>query len=69
MLWLIGILKFIFAFIGLFATAMLILSIISSIVNPQISVEGSEIKEKGLNARYMMAIIMSVAWALVIALP
>lgn len=69
MLWLIGILKFIFAALGMFMTVMLILAIISSIINPQMSLEGDKIVENGLNARYMMAIIMSIAWAIVIALP
>lgn len=69
MLWLIGILKFIFAALGMFMTVMLILAIISSIINPQMSLEGDKVVENGLNARYMMAIIMSIAWAIVIALP
>ena len=66
MLWLIGILKFIFAALGMFTTVMLILAIISSIINPQMSLEGDKVV---LNARYMMVIIMSIAWAIVIALP
>lgn len=33
------------------------------------SLEGDKVVENGLNARYMMAIIMSIAWAIVIALP
>ena len=66
MLWLIGILKFIFAALGMFTTVMLILAIISSIINPQMSLEGDKVVE---NARYMMVIIMSIAWAIVIALP
>ena len=69
MLWLIGILKFIFAALGMFMTVMLILAIISSIINPQMSLEGDKVVENGLNARYMMSIIMSIAWAIVIALP
>lgn len=69
MLWLIGILKFIFAALGMFMTVMLILAIISSIINPQMSLEGDKVVENGLNARYMMVIIMSIAWAIVIALP
>lgn len=69
MLWLIGILKFIFAALGIFMTVMLILAIISSIINPQMSLEGDKVVENGLNARYMMVIIMSIAWAIVIALP
>ena len=69
MLWLIGILKFIFAALGMFMAVMLILAIISSIINPQMSLEGDKVVENGLNARYMMAIIMSIAWAIVIALP
>ena len=69
MLWLIGILKFIFASIGAFSGLLLIMSIISSIVNPQITLVGNEAIEKGLNARYIMAIISSIAWAIVIALP
>lgn len=69
MLWLIGILKFIFAALGMFMAVMLILAIISSIINPQMSLEGDKVVENGLNARYMMVIIMSIAWAIVIALP
>lgn len=69
MLWIIGIVKFIFAALGMSMTVMLILSIISSIINPQMSLEGDKVIEAGLNARYMMAIIMSISWAIVIALP
>lgn len=69
MLWIIGIVKFIFAALGMSMTVMLILSIISSIINPQMSLEGDKVVEAGLNARYMMAIIMSISWAIVIALP
>ena len=69
MLWLIGILKFIFASVGMFMGLMLIMATISSIVNPQISMEDNKIVEKGQNARIMMTLITSIAWALVIALP
>lgn len=70
MAWLIGILKFIFSFIGIASTVLFVLACMTSIVNPQIKVtEEGKTEEKGTNTRYMLGLIMSIAWALVIALP
>lgn len=68
MIWLVGILKFISAFIGITTTGLFIMSCISSIINPQLIVEGDTVKEKNQNSRYMLLLITAVAWALVIAL-
>ena len=68
MIWVVGILKFISAFIGITTTGLFIMSCISSIINPQLIVEGDTVKEKNQNSRYMLLLITAVAWALVIAL-
>lgn len=69
MLIFLGILKFLFSAVGLFLTWVLILNIISSIVNPQIIVENGVPSEKNNNARFIFALIISICWAIVIALP
>lgn len=68
MVWIVGILKFISAFIGISTTGIFIMSCISSVVNPQLIVEGDTVREKNQNSRYMFLLITAVAWALVIAL-
>lgn len=69
MAWLIGILKFIFATIGFFATGLCILNTVSAIINPQITVNEGQVTEKNANARIMFLIIASLCWGVVIALP
>ena len=68
MIWVVGILKFISAFIGITTTGLFMMSCISSIINPQWIVEGDTVKEKNQNSRYMLLLITAIAWALVIAL-
>lgn len=69
MAWLIGIITFICAFIGIATTGIFILLCISSIINPQISVDkDGNVSEKHNNARIMYLLISSIAWAIVIAL-
>lgn len=69
MVWIIGIIKFIFAAVAVFTTCLLITNTISSIISPEIVEENGVVREKGVNARYIMVLIMSAAWAIVIALP
>lgn len=69
MVWLIGILKFITATIGFFASVLLALNTIQGIVNPQIEVIENKTIERGQNARYILGLIASVAWGITIALP
>lgn len=70
MIWLVGILKFLFGTIGVFCICAFVLSCISSIVNPNLDIdeEGNKVGDKYDNVRYILAIIMSVAWGIVIAL-
>lgn len=69
MAWVLGILTFICAFIAIASTGIFILLCISSIVNPQLSVDDKgNVVEKHNNARIMYLLILSIAWALVIAL-
>ncbi len=65
---LLGILNFIFCTIGVFFTCLFVLSCIGGIINPQIEIVDGKPVEKGDNARIMFAIIMSIAWGLVVAL-
>ena len=69
MAWVLGIITFICAFIAISSTGLFILLCISSIINPQISVdEKGEVREKNNNARIMYLLISAIAWAIVIAL-
>ena len=68
MIWIVGIIVFICSVIAIFSTGVFILSCISSIVNPQLKVEGDDIVEVNQNSRLMYLIIASVAWSIVIAL-
>lgn len=70
MIWVIGIIKFICAAVGIFCTCAFILTCISSIINPNFTVnaEGNKVSDKYDNVRYLLAIIMSVAFGIVIAL-
>lgn len=68
--WVIGILTFICTFIAIFSMGLLIISCISSIINPQLSVDkNGSVIEKHHNSRLMFLLITAIAWAIVIALP
>jgi hypothetical protein len=70
MVWVIGIITFICAFLGAVTLGLFILSCISSIINPQLSVDkDGQVREKNNNSRLMFLLITSIMWALVIALP
>lgn len=69
MVWLIGIITFVCAFLGAITLGLFILSCISSIINPQLSVDDNgQVKEKNNNSRLMFLLFSSIAWAIVIAL-
>ena len=63
-----GILSFIFAFIAIFCTGLFILSCISAVINPQMVVENGVVVDKNRNSRYILLIILAIAWAIVIAI-
>ena len=66
---LISILKFIFAFIGLSSSLLLVSLIISSIINPQIELDkDGHAVDKNRNARLWLGLITSFFWALLIAI-
>lgn len=69
MVWVLGILKFIFSVIGLFTSGLFVTSCISSVINPQIKYEDGQLRDRTANSRYMFLLITSLAWGLVIALP
>lgn len=66
---LLGLLKFLCSSVAIFLTWVLISNIISSVINPQFVVENGETIEKNNNARYMLALIIAVCWAIVIVIP
>lgn len=68
MVWVIGIIKFLCAAIALFCTCAFILSCITSVINPNFKVEDGKVKDGNDNVRYILVLILSVAWALVIVL-
>lgn len=63
------ILEFIFSVIAIFFTWILILNIISSVINPQFSIENNVVVEKNNNARMWFALIIAISWAFVIIIP
>lgn len=63
------ILEFIFSVIAIFFTWILILNIISSVINPQFSIENNVVVEKNNNARMWFALIIALSWAFVIIIP
>lgn len=68
MVW--AILTLICAFIAIITTGLFILSCVSSIINPQISVDkNGTIREKNSNSRLIFLLITAITWAIVIALP
>lgn len=68
MVWVIGIIKFLCATIALFCTCAFILSCITSVINPNFKVEGDKVTDSNDNVRYILVLILSVAWGIVIAL-
>lgn len=70
MIWVIGIIKFLCSAFGIFCTCAFILTCITSIINPNFSLDenGNKVADKYDNVRYWLVIIMSVAWGIVIAL-
>lgn len=66
---LLGIFEFIFSFVAIFLTWVLIISIINSVVNPNIIIENGLPIEKNNNARLMFALIIALCWAIVIIIP
>ena len=68
MSYLINFILFIVSFIAIFSLGLFILSCISSIVNPQLTIINGATKEKNENARIMFLLISSIAWAIVITL-
>ena len=70
MAWIIGIITFFCAFLGAITLGLFILSCISSIINPQITVdEDGQVREKNNNSRLIFLLVTSIMWAIVIALP
>lgn len=64
------IIKFMASLIAVFSTILFVLSTISSITNPEFkTLENDKVIESGSNFRYVLAIVMSITWACVIALP
>ena len=69
MIWWVVLLKFIFAAIGMFFTCAFILSCIGSILYPKLSTTSDGgVEELGDGSRMIFSIVMSIAWAIVIAL-
>ena len=68
MVWVIGIIKFLCAAIALFCTCAFILSCITSVINPNLKVDGDKVTDGSDNVRYILALILSIAWGIVIAL-
>jgi hypothetical protein len=63
------ILEFIFSFIAIFFTWILIINIVYSVVNPNIIIENGQPIEKNNNARLMFSLIIALCWAFVIIIP
>ena len=69
MAWFIGILTFICTFIAIVFMGLFILSCISGIVNPQVTMVDGQLRDKNESSRYMFLLIIAIAWGIVIALP
>ena len=70
MVWVFGILKFLFAAVGIFSLLLFVLVCIATVIYPQFDVNAEEgtINIVGGNARYVLAIICAVSFALLIAI-
>ena len=69
MAWFIGILSFLCSFIAIVSMGLFILSCISGIINPQMTMVNGELRDKNENSRYMFLLLTAFAWGIVIALP
>ena len=69
MAWFIGILTFICSFIAIVSMGLFILSCISGIVNPQVTMVDGQLRDKNESSRYMFLLLAAFAWGIVIALP
>lgn len=69
MAWFIGILTFICTFMAIVFMGLFILSCISGIINPQVSMVNGQLRDKNESSRYMFLLITAIAWGIVIALP
>ena len=69
MAWVIGILSFLCSFIAIVSMGLFILSCISGIINPQMTMVNGELRDKNENSRYMFLLLTAFAWGIVIALP
>ena len=69
MAWFIGILTFICTFIAIVSMGLFILSCISGVINPQVTMVDGQLRDKNASSRYMFLIITAIAWGIVIALP
>ena len=66
---LLGILKFIVSFVAIASTLMFIMSVISSIINPQlVTTEDGQVKEKNANFRAWMGLITAIFWSILIVI-
>ena len=69
MAWIVGILKFIFGFIGIAALGLFVISLIALVINPKFTTnEKGEVTDPTSDGRYWLLIITAAALALVIAL-
>jgi len=68
MVWVIGIIKFLCSAIALFCTCAFILSCITSVINPNFKIEKDKVVDGSDNVRYILVIILSIMWGVVIAL-
>ena len=68
MAWFIGILSFLCSFIAIVSMGLFILSCISGIINPQMTMVNGELRDKNENSRYMFLLLAAFTWGIVIAL-
>jgi hypothetical protein len=48
---------------------LFILSCISGVINPQVTMVDGQLRDKNESSRYMFLLITAIAWGIVIALP
>ena len=61
-----GIIEFLASIVAIFFSWVLVILLINMVVNPQINVKDGKVVEKYSNARLMYALIIAIAWAIVI---
>ena len=69
MAWFIGIVTFRCTFIAIVSMGLFILSCISGVINPQVTMVDGQLRDKNESSRYMFLLITAIAWGIVIALP